>query len=63
MNAKTIVIVLGFIAAGVALADLATGNTNHAILPDAIGGHLEQQDDLVIGGIGAGLLWYGFTQL
>jgi hypothetical protein len=60
---KTAVMVLGFIAVGIALADMATGNTNHPLLPDVVGDHLEQQDDLIIGAVGAGALWLAFTQL
>jgi hypothetical protein len=60
---KTAVIVLGFVALGVALADLATGNSNHPLLPAVVGDHLEQQDDLIIGAVGAGALWLAFTQL
>lgn len=60
---KTAVMILGFVAVGIALADLATGNSNKPLLPAVIGDHLEQQDDLWIGGLGAGALYLAFTQL
>lgn len=60
---KTAVLVFGFVALGIALADLATGNTAHSPLPAIIGDHLDQQSDLLLGAVGAGALWLGFTQL
>lgn len=60
---KTALIVVGFVLAGVAAADLLTGNTEHSILPAVIGDKLDQQHDLVLGGAGALALWYGYTQL
>jgi hypothetical protein len=60
---KIALTVLGILAIGVAVADLATGNSNHSILPDVIGDHLDQQSDLLVGATGAGLLWFAVTQL
>lgn len=63
MNAKTIVLVVGLIATAIAIADVATGNTNHPILPDFIGGHLDQQEDLLLGAVGGATIWFALTQL
>ncbi len=60
---KTAVMVLGFAAIAVALADLATGNTSHNPLPAFISDHLDQQEDLALGAVGAAALWLAFTQL
>lgn len=60
---KTAVLVVGFVLAGVALADVLTGNTDHHILPAVIGDQLDQQTDLVLGGAGALALWFGYTHL
>jgi hypothetical protein len=48
---------------GLAIADLATGNTNHSVLPETISDHLDQQTDLVLAGLGAGALWVAHSQL
>lgn len=47
----------------VGLADLLTGNTQHAILPSFIGDHLDQQEDLALGVAGSALLYIAHTQL
>lgn len=60
---KPALIVLGFVALGVALADMATGNTDHPILPSIVGNHLDQQSDLAVGAVGAGCLWFAFAKL
>jgi hypothetical protein len=60
---KTALIVLGIIAVGIAVADLAAGNSNHPILPEFVGNHLDQQTDLLVGGAGAGLLFFATSQL
>lgn len=60
---KTAVLVVGFVLSGIALADILTGNTEHHILPAAVGDHLDQQTDLVLGGAGALALWFAYTHL
>lgn len=60
---KIALLVLGFVAVGVAVADLATGNNEHQLLPEFIGGNLTQQTDLLLGAAGAGLLFFAYTQL
>lgn len=60
---KTALLVIGFVAAGIAAADLLTGNNEHRLLPAMLGDHLDQQTDLILGGVGAAALWYAFAKL
>ena len=60
---KSAMIIGGFLLIAVGLADLALGNTNHPVLPAAIGDNLTQQSDLAVLAVGGGALWFGFTQL
>jgi hypothetical protein len=57
MKIKNVVTILGIVLIGIGAADLLLGNTDHTVLPDAIGDHLTQQSDLVLIGAGA-LAWY-----
>jgi uncharacterized membrane protein len=54
-NPKKIVAML---LLGVGGVDLLFGNTNHQILPDAIGNVLTQQVDLLLIAVGVYLLFY-----
>jgi hypothetical protein len=61
VNLKTGLVVAGFIMIAVALADLLTGNTQHQLLPDAVGNNLDQQHDVGLLVVGGGLVFYGLN--
>lgn len=48
MNAKTAIVVVGGLVILVGVADLMLGNTNQAILPDAVGNLLSQNVDIFL---------------
>jgi len=60
---KTALVIGGFLLIGIALADLAAGNSDHPILPAFVGNQLSQQGDLLALAVGGGALFYGYTQL
>jgi hypothetical protein len=59
---RTALLITGFVLVGIGAADMALGNTTKSILPAAIGNNLTQQDDIALTIVGAGILWWGFTQ-
>lgn len=63
MKPKNIILILSGIAALIAIADLAAGNSNHPLLPEVVADRLDQQTDLVILVAGLGLGAFAYTQL
>lgn len=59
---KHIIFGVSVLMIGVALADLAYGQTSNPILPDFIGNELDQEKDLALVGLGGAGLWYSITQ-
>lgn len=60
---KSALLIGGFLLVGIGLADLMLGNTDHPILPAALGNVMTQQTDVAALAVGGGALWFGFTQL
>lgn len=57
MKTSDVVKILSILVIAVGAADLMLGNTEHAVLPDFLGNHLDQQSDVVLIGVGA-LAWW-----
>lgn len=59
MKPHTVFLIAGYGLALLGAIDLLLGNTGHTILPAFIADHLDQQEDLALLGIGAGLVFVG----
>lgn len=57
------IVITSIVLGGIAVADLVWGNSTNAVLPDALGNHLNQQTDIALLGAAAIGTWYAFSHV